>query len=295
MQRAQARLNSEPLMRNHCAIGKWGLIGLVTLLAGCAGVSSQSPAGADRAPQLSQQQIQALSRLPDPTVRALPRSETGNPSQYEVWGKTYYVAATAEGYQEDGIASWYGAKFHGRRTSSGEIFNQYQLTAAHRSLPIPVFARVTNLTNGRSTIVKINDRGPFHEDRIIDLSYAAAVKLGFHEQGTARVRVQALTQTPGDQPAPLVARAPEPQIPEPESSETESRYYHAGSFATAEEAETARLQLVPLASIVPEVVMASTGSYVLRFGPVNSAAKSERLRALLLTLDIGLPKLVLGR
>jgi rare lipoprotein A len=282
-------------MRCFCVIGMSWLIGLVTVLGGCAGVGSQRPAGADRAPQLSQQQIRALSRLPDPTVRALPRSETGNPSQYEVWGKTYYVAATAEGYQEDGVASWYGAKFHGRRTSSGEIFNQYQLSAAHRSLPIPVFARVTNLTNGRSTIVKINDRGPFHEDRIIDLSYAAAVKLGFHEQGTARVRVEALTQTAGDQPVPLLAHAPEPESPKAESTETQSRYYHAGSFATAAEAETARLQLASLEALVPEVVVASSGEYVLRFGPVNSAAKSERLRALLLTLDIGLPKLVLGR
>jgi rare lipoprotein A len=138
-----------------------------------------------------------LALLPDPVPQREPPSRYGNHSPYVVLGRTYEVLATADGYSKTGVASWYGAKFHGRRTSSGEKYDMYQLTAAHRYLPIPNYARVTNLENGRSVIVRINDRGPFHSDRIIDLSYAAAVRLGFVEQGTARVRVEVVT--PPDQ------------------------------------------------------------------------------------------------
>ena len=99
----------------------------------------------------------------------------------------------ADGYVETGIASWYGEKFHGHKTSNGEVFNMYAMSAAHKSLPIPMYARVTNLANGKSVIVRVNDRGPFHDDRLIDLSYAAALRLDFMRQGTARVRVEAIT------------------------------------------------------------------------------------------------------
>ena len=133
---------------------------------------------------------------PEEVVEPFPRPEpllsAGNRSPYQVNGQTYHVMANGEGYREEGIASWYGRKFHGRTTSNGEIFNAYLATAAHRSLPIPGYARVTNLENGRSMVVRVNDRGPFHPDRIIDLSYAAAVKLGFANQGTARVEVAAI-------------------------------------------------------------------------------------------------------
>jgi len=258
------------------------LLVLMGALTGCVGVPTQVPTGTgpDRAPNLTKSQRDTLAQAPDPVVTALPKSKTGNPEQYEVWGKTYRVSDSADGYQAEGMASWYGAKFHGRRTSSGEVFNMYQLTAAHRSLPIPVFARVTNLQNGRSTIVKINDRGPFHENRIIDLSYAAAIKLGFENDGTARVRVETLTQS--EQLAPS-------------QENNDSRYYHAGSFETAEEAHRALQQMLSLEAVSGQVVVRASGDFALRFGPVSSSAKSERLRALLLTLDIGLPKLVLGR
>ena len=125
-------------------------------------------------------------------MESLAYSASGNGLIYEVWGKQYRVMSSARGYQQTGGASWYGVKFHGRLTSSREPFDMYQLTAAHRSLPIPCFARVTNLENGKSTVVRINDRGPFHSERIIDLSFAAAVKLGFHDQGTAQVSVEVL-------------------------------------------------------------------------------------------------------
>ncbi len=131
---------------------------------------------------------------PDYIRDAVPRIEpitaAGNKSPYTVLGKTYTVMKPGQDYQAQGIASWYGTKFHGRNTSNGERYSLYGMTAAHNSLPIPSYVRVTNLANGRSTVVRVNDRGPFHEDRIIDLSYAAATKLGYASQGTARVQVE---------------------------------------------------------------------------------------------------------
>ena len=121
-----------------------------------------------------------------------PKSKYGNPKSYVVFGKRYYTLSTSKGYVEQGIASWYGTKFHGRRTSSGETYDMYAMTAAHKTLPLPTYARVTNKRNGRSIIVRINDRGPFHENRIIDLSYAAATKLGIVTRGTGLVEVRAI-------------------------------------------------------------------------------------------------------
>lgn len=122
-----------------------------------------------------------------------PMSPGGNKSPYSVDGETYRILPTASGYQEEGYASWYGLKFHGELTSNGEIYNMYEFSAAHKSLPLPSYLRVTNLENGKKLVVRVNDRGPFHSDRIIDLSYAAAIKLGFKDKGTARVRLEAIT------------------------------------------------------------------------------------------------------
>lgn len=134
-----------------------------------------------------------VSLIPQPEPRPEPRSRYGNHSPYTVFGETYHVMESAEGYVAEGIASWYGTKFHGHRTSSGEPYDMYQFTAAHRYLPLPTFARVTSLENGKSVIVRINDRGPFHPDREIDLSWAAAAKLGIEQAGTGRVRVEVIT------------------------------------------------------------------------------------------------------
>ena len=121
------------------------------------------------------------------------RAKYGNPESYEVFGKTYYVLESAEGFQQKGIASWYGNKFHGERTSSGEDYDMYAMTAAHKTLPLPVFVEVINHDNDRKAIVKVNDRGPFHEGRIIDLSYEAATKLGVAQTGTANVSIRVIT------------------------------------------------------------------------------------------------------
>jgi rare lipoprotein A len=134
-----------------------------------------------------------VERIPEPAVEDLPRSRYGNRSPYSVLGKSYTVLASAEGYDATGLASYYGNKFHGRRTSNLEVYDMYAFTAAHKTLPLPSFARVTNLANGRSVIVRVNDRGPFHDGRLIDLSFAAAVKLGVYPHGTAQVQVHGLT------------------------------------------------------------------------------------------------------
>ena len=121
-----------------------------------------------------------------------PRSRYGNASSYKVRGKTYHVLATAKGYKAQGLASWYGMKFQGHRTSNGEIYDIYKMTAAHTRLPLPTYVQVTNLKNKRQVIVKVNDRGPFHGNRLIDLSYAAAKKLGIVKTGTALVEVKSV-------------------------------------------------------------------------------------------------------
>lgn len=156
------------------------------LLAACGG---DGPPRSDGPPGRRLDADEVKDAVPRPE----PRSRYGNRPQYEVLGKTYTVMNSAAGYRERGTASWYGNKFHGRRTSSGEPFDMYKATAAHRNLPLPTYAEVTNLDNGRKVIVRINDRGPFHSERLIDLSYGAAVRLGMAELGTARVEVRAIT------------------------------------------------------------------------------------------------------
>jgi len=144
--------------------------------------------------------------MPDAVPAVEPRSRYGNPKTYEVMGERYFVLDSAAGYKEDGRASWYGTKFHGKRTSSGEPYDMYLMTAAHKTLPLPTYVRVTRKSNGHSVIVKVNDRGPFHTGRIIDLSYAAASRLDLLQAGSAEVTVEAID--PGTAPAPAAPPAP---------------------------------------------------------------------------------------
>ena len=163
-----------------------------------------APGVRDSAPE----QALDVSGIAEPVPRAEPASRYGNRSPYTVLGKSYRVLPSAEGYVERGIASWYGQKFHGRQTSSREVYDMCSFSAAHKTLPLPSYVRVTNLDNGRSAVVRVNDRGPFHAGRIIDLSYATAVKLGVDRTGTARVEVRALAGgAVAGGPAPAVAPA----------------------------------------------------------------------------------------
>ena len=138
----------------------------------------------------------AEKRARSSTTPARAEANGGNPQFYEVFGKRYRVRASSDGYRERGVASWYGRPFHGRPTSSGEMYDMHEMTAAHTSLPLPTWAEVTNLSNGKSVIVKINDRGPFVGKRLIDLSHAAASALDIVGSGTARVEVRALDGPP---------------------------------------------------------------------------------------------------
>lgn len=184
-------------------------LGVLLLLAGCAGggggprpssdeASREAPAAAGSGERYAlagdayPEDPPDVAEVPDAVPRREARSQGGNASPYEVWGKRYEVMADASGYSRQGRASWYGEKFHGYATSNGEIYDMYKMSAAHRSLPLPSFVRVTSLDNGRSAVVRVNDRGPFHSDREIDLSYAAAARLGILKQGTGRVRVEAI-------------------------------------------------------------------------------------------------------
>lgn len=150
-----------------------------------------------------------VDRVPDAVPRQEPLSRYGNPESYEVFGRRYQVMKTARGYTERGIASWYGGDFHGKRTSSGERYDMYRMTAAHKTLPIPTYVEVTNLQTGRRAVVKVNDRGPFKDNRIIDLSYAAARKLGVWQNGTGLVEVRAIDAAAPYQPGPAIRLAGE--------------------------------------------------------------------------------------
>ncbi len=209
-----------------------------------------------------------LSRLPDPVPVTEPRSETGNPPSYSVFGKTYRTLETTAGYDATGLASWYGRKFQGRRTSSGETFDTLRLSAAHPSLPIPSYVEVTNLENDRRIIVRVNDRGPFHEGRIIDLSYAAAVKLGYAQAGTARVRVMALHDLP-------------------------ALYLHAGAFRRIDEAERLRGALERLTgkpALVVRLADEQKHPFRVRLGPLQGEKEADRLQALIATANHGVPE-----
>lgn len=179
------------------------LIAALGQLGGCGGGGGGGGGylAGDRPPD----EDRDVSNIPDAVPRVEPRSRYGNPKSYKVLGKRYYVMASAHGYKERGIASWYGKKFHGRLTSNREPYDMFAMTAAHKTLPLPTYVRVTNLDNGRSVVVRVNDRGPFHGGRIIDLSYAAAKKLGISQRGTGHVEVVALD--PSQPSRPLRAKA----------------------------------------------------------------------------------------
>jgi rare lipoprotein A len=208
----------------------------------------------------------APSRVQDAVVRADPLLPQGNKTPYTVRGKQYHVMASALGYKEEGIASWYGTKFHGHETSNGEIFDVYAATAAHKTLPLPSYARVTNLHNGQSIIVRVNDRGPFHDDRLIDLSYGAALRLGFADKGTAPVRVEAITPAGVDDRRQL-------------ASFGEYRNLQLGAFGDREAALSLRQRLANMIDTPLTVTVVDTPSgplHRVRAGPFSSESALRR-------------------
>ena len=192
-----------------------GIIAICVLIAGQLACTFGVPIG-DRSAQTK-----------TPSIPKTQKSKLGNPSSYVVFGKRYYVLASANGFVQRGIASWYGTKFHGRKTSSGEIYDMHAMTAAHKTLPIPVYVRVDNLENGRSLVVKVNDRGPFVDGRIIDLSYAAAKKLGVDGPGTAKVEITVVSSQ-GDTKRSVVRTIPLTD----QASEDAPLFVQLGSFSS---------------------------------------------------------------
>lgn len=256
-----------------------GMLLLATLLAGCnapfVSRGGNSDSGPARVPDW-------VLTQPEPVPRAEPMSASGNSLSYVVFGKRYYRLPTAAGYVAEGTASWYGRKFNGRPTASGETYDMYALTAAHRSLPLPSYARVTNLDNGKSVIVKVNDRGPFVGQRLIDLSYAAAARLDMLEAGTAPVRVTVLDgeARPAD-PVTTIAGAPAA------SSEAQPRTEAALASAVTQQptvaaAPVTRSQPLP-AVTTPVPIMAPewAGPAFLQVGAFGSFAAADRLSATL--------------
>jgi len=267
------------------------------VLQGCS-VLRRAPETPQRPPAGVPKPPRDLDSIPDAVPRAEPRSRYGNPETYEVFGKKYRVMKSARGHTERGLASWYGPGFHAERTSSGEPYDMYSMTAAHKTLPIPSYVRVTHLGNGRSIVVRVNDRGPFVGNRIIDLSYTAAHKLGMVGTGTAPVEIRVLQ--PGDSSSarataapsvvsPVAAAAasvPAPNIEAP-SLGISSRFLQTGSFGSRANAETMTRRLAQSGirnAVVREARIGDRVVYRVQVGPLDNAVEAddmiERLRLL---------------
>ncbi len=215
-----------------------------------------------------------FAEIPDAEPRREPLHRGAN-RPYVVFGKSYEPMASVQPFRQRGMASWYGRRYHGLKTSNGELYDMYAMTAAHPMLPIPSYARVTRVSNGASVVVRINDRGPFHSDRIIDLSYTAAYKLGFAGAGSAEVEVESILPDEVQ-----VAAAAKPAAPEPVSV-----YVQLGAFSSKENAEDMRTRVMrQLAWLSDAVQVFASGSlWRLHVGPyrTNDAARSvaERIEA----------------
>lgn len=256
----------------------WAILAfLLALAAGCSSLPSRPPIAEPQDGPPDRHIDVAL--LQDAVPKVEPRSRYGNPESYEVYGRRYQVMADGTGYVERGIASWYGSKFHGRRTSSGEPFDMYAMTAAHTTLPLPTYAEVTNLANGRRIIVKINDRGPFKHNRLIDLSYAAALKLGIAQQGTGLVEVRAIDP---------VTWAKAPAASSSSSSRIPALYLQAGAFSQMENAQrlSARIRNATPSDIRIVPPDPSSPLHRVRIGPLRDVDEADRVSRELLALGV---------
>ncbi|MHB8535780.1 MAG: septal ring lytic transglycosylase RlpA family protein [Sulfuricaulis sp.] len=267
-----------------------------------------------------------ITNIPDAVPKSEPRAGSGN-NPYVVYGKTYQPLTTANGYHERGIASWYGRKFNGKRTSSGEPYDMYAMTAAHKTLPLPSYARVRNLQNGRSIVVRINDRGPFLNNRLIDLSYAAAAKLGILGTGTGIVEVDAVspddtgTQYAGVKtyplqvisPAAAAEELPPSQVtaealpsastktaPAPAKVVAPKLYLQVGAFTQRDNAEQLRdrLDREALRPVFVQTAQIHNGGapdttiYRVRIGPLTSVEQGDRLTQRAARLGVTNPLIV---
>jgi rare lipoprotein A len=267
------------------------------VLGACAGNSPQPAAPAP----------QAIVSEPPPAAGpssppAVARSKRGNPPFYTVLGKRYHVLPTSAGYVQRGIASWYGPDFHGLATSSGETYNMHAMTAAHTTLPLPTWVEVTNLVNGKRVVVKVNDRGPFVDNRLIDLSFAAATALDMVKTGTTRVEVRAVAP-PRDayRSDPILAASPQP-LPAGEAvlaaAPVEQMFVQIGAFSQAENAERLAARLRASGFANPTIVSEPDNRRTLhrvRLGPIADAVEFDSVNARLRAIGVSGSRLVTAR
>lgn len=220
------------------------------------------------------------SKVPDAVPVWEPISPRGNASPYTVNGQQYSVLDSSLGYKEEGVASWYGLKFHGELTSNGEIYNMYSMSAAHKTLPLPTYVRVTNLKNSKKVIVRVNDRGPFHEGRVIDLSYAAAKKLEIVKSGTAQVIVEAINP----------AKSSDASSKEIHLDNKLAYFVQVAALSNKAKAQEMLVKLEGMKlSVTPFITRSPQGIYRVRVGPISNEVKAQSLVELLSSKGIGSP------
>lgn len=261
---------------------------LIALFLAACGSVGVSPSSSDTAPS---KQVD-VSKIPNAVPKEEPKSRYGNPKSYVVFDKRYYVMESNKGFVEKGIASWYGTKFHGRRTSSGETYDMYAMTAAHKNLPLPTYVEVTNLKNGKKIIVKVNDRGPFHENRIIDLSYTAAIKLDIIKKGTGLVEIRVVG--PG-QTIPVDAANGAPVKSTPTVMNEDGFYIQVGSFGNLTNAEGLKKKLAPIGKDkinISEVVVSGNALYRVRIGPLTDIDQADAIISDLTNYDVNEHRIV---
>jgi rare lipoprotein A len=279
------------------------LIPLLMLLSACGTLTRPGGYYQDDGPEASPPAD--IANIPDAVPKAEPRSATGN-KPYSVFGVAYTPLADANGYRERGVASWYGKKFHGKRTSSGEPYDMYAMTAAHKTLPLPSYVRVRNLQNDRSVVVRVNDRGPFLHNRLIDLSYAAAARLGILGTGTGLVEVEAVD--PGEtatvvktfplQVIPSAVAAEEISAP-PAPAANPKLYLQVGAFTQRDNADSLRdrlereaLRPIFVHSSQPNGAADVAPVYRVRIGPLASVEEGDRLTQRVVQLGISDARIV---
>lgn len=245
------------------------LLGVGVILFGCQHAPVQS--AAHDGPPRSSMPLEKLASLPDPIPTPEPYSKYGNPASYQALGRTYKVWDSHLGYREEGVASWYGTKFHGKRTSSGEPYDMFAMTAAHKNLPIPSYVKVTNLDNQKSVIVRVNDRGPFKDTRIIDLSYAAAAKLDILSMGTGHVKVEAIDATGDGQW---------------HADPAKTLYVQVAAFSSPDHAE-ALVSKLKSHTDKPVQIQSNRSMYHVRVGPFGSNAEVSQFNQILSRLNLG--------
>lgn len=267
------------------------------LLNGCSTSTRHHryPAGRDHAPDFDID----ISKIPNAVPKVEPRSKYGNPAVYTVNGHTYKVLKSSLGYEQTGIASWYGMKFYKQRTSSGEPYDVAAMTAASKVLPLPTYVKVTNLQNHRAVIVKVNDRGPFHENRVIDLSYVAAAKLGVLPTGTALVDVKAINPA---QPETLSEpeNKPEACLPETQAVSNVSShpqiYMQIGAFRVESNANKLQQKIkkyTPYPVVITQADKNQLHLYKVQIGPIPDVDNTDNLHSLLEQSGLGEPMTVI--